>query len=308
MLFVVEKIVKRLTWLILLAFPALVLAQDVPEPAGSAEVVPTTAVDEASQESGAAPQEAGDEAGDEAGQPDGKEGEGGEKNLEDLIGLLCCCGFWSVIPIVLLIIFLVRRANAKKRTETLSGVAAELNLEFSPVGEESLKVQLGQFPLLNKGRKGQLTNVCVGGTDEVELRIFDYRYITGYGRNRRVHRQTVVAMQSALLNLPEFRMRPERMFDRVGQMLGLQDIDFEEHLAFSQQFVLQSDMAEQTREFFDNALLDFFAARSGWSFETRSGSFIVYRPRKLVEPAEFKSVFEDGFGCFTALRERLERS
>ena len=65
MLFVVEKIVKRLTWLILLAFPALVLAQDVPEPAGTAEVVPTTAVDEASQESGAAPQEAGDEAGDE---------------------------------------------------------------------------------------------------------------------------------------------------------------------------------------------------------------------------------------------------
>jgi len=301
MLFVVEKIVKRLTWLILLAFPALILAQDVPEPAGTAEVVPTTAVDEASQESGAAPQE----AGDEAGQPDEKEGEGGEKNLN---GLLCCCGGWIVIPIVLLIIFLVRRANAKKRTETLSGVAAELNLEFSPVGEESLKVQLGQFPLLNKGRKGQLTNVCVGGTDEVELRIFDYRYITGYGKNRRVHRQTVVAMQSALLNLPEFRMRPERMFDRVGQMLGLQDIDFEEHLAFSQQFVLQSDMAEQTREFFDSVLLDFFAARSGWSFETRSGSFIVYRPKKLVEPAEFKSVFEDGFGVFTALRERLERS
>ncbi|HCK53066.1 MAG TPA: hypothetical protein DIC23_07600, partial [Planctomycetaceae bacterium] len=236
------------------------------------------------------------------------EGEGGEKNLENLIGGLFCCGGWIVIPIVLLIIFLVRRANAKKRTETLSGVAAELNLEFSPVGEESLKVQLGQFPLLNKGRKGQLTNVCVGGTDEVELRIFDYRYITGYGKNRRVHRQTVVAMQSALLNLPEFRMRPERMFDRVGQMLGLQDIDFEEHLAFSQQFVLQSDMAEQTREFFDSVLLDFFAARSGWSFETRSGSFIVYRPKKLVEPAEFKSVFEDGFGCFTALRERLERS
>lgn len=304
MLFVVEKIVKRLTWLILLAFPALVLAQDVPEPAGTAEVVPTTSVDEASQESGAAPQE----AGDEAGQPDENEGEGGEKNLENLIGGLFCCGGWIVIPIVLLIIFLVRRANAKKRTETLSGVAAELNLEFSPVGEESLKVQLGQFPLLNKGRKGQLTNVCVGGTDEVELRIFDYRYITGYGKNRRVHRQTVVAMQSALLNLPEFRMRPERMFDRVGQMLGLQDIDFEEHLAFSQQFVLQSDMAEQTREFFDSVLLDFFAARSGWSFETRSGSFIVYRPKKLVEPAEFKSVFEDGFGCFTALRERLERS
>ena len=294
---------KRLTWLILLAFPALVCAQDVSEPVDAAEAVPAATAGEADEENGGASQE----AGDEARRPEDKREAGDENKPEDLIGLLFCCGSWIVIPIILLIIFLVRRANAKKRTETLSGVAAELNLEFSPEGEESLKVQLGQFPLLNKGRKGQLTNVCVGGTDEVELRIFDYRYITGYGKNRRVLRQTVVAIQSALLNLPEFRMRPERMFDRVGQMLGLQDIDFEEHLAFSQQFVLQSDMAEQTREFFDSALLDFFAERSGWSFETRSSSFIVYRPKKLVEPTEFKSVFEDGFGCFTALRERLER-
>ena len=304
MLFVLEKIVKRLTWLILLAFPALVCAQESSEPPGDAEVVPAVTAVEADEESGGAPQEAGDAARHQDEQGKGVD----ENNPEDLFGPLVCCGLWSVIPIILVVIFLIRRANAKERTQTLSGIAAELNLEFSPVGEESLKVQLGEFPLLNKGRKGQLTNVCVGGTDEVELWIFDYRYITGFGRSRRVHKQTVVAMQSALLNLPEFRMRPERMFDRVGQMLGLQDIDFEEHLAFSQQFVLQSDRAEQTREFFDSTLLDFFATRSGWSFETQSGSFIVYRPRTLVEPTEFKSVFEDGFGCFTALRERLERS
>ena len=304
MLFVLENIVKRLTWLILLAFPALVCAQEGSEPPGDTEVVPAVTAGEDDEKSGDAPQEPG--GADR--QQDEKEKDVDEDNPADWPGLLACCGLWGMIPIILVIIFLIRRANAQKRTQTLSGIAAELNLEFSPVGDESLGMQLGQFPLLNKGRKGQLTNVCVGGTDEVELRIFDYRYTTGSGRNRRVHRQTVVAMQSALLNLPEFRMRPERMFDRAGQMLGLQDIDFEEHLAFSQQFVLQSDMAEQTREFFDNTLLDFFATRSGWSFETQSGSFIVYRPRKLVEPTEFKSVFEDGFSCFTALRDRLERS
>ncbi len=146
---------KRLTWLILLAFPALVCAQDVSEPAGDAEVVPAATAGEADEQSGGVPEEAGEEAGDEAGQPDDKRGAGDENNREDLMGLLFCCGGWIVIPIILLIIFLVRRANAKKRTETLSGVAAELNLEFSPEGEESLKVQLGQFPLLNKGRKGQ---------------------------------------------------------------------------------------------------------------------------------------------------------
>ena len=287
---------KRLTWLMLLVIPSLAGAQDRAAPAAGGDVAPATAA----SETDAPVPEAVDVPADE---PDG-----GDQEKREWIGPLGCCGIWGVLPAVILVIFLVRRANARKRTELLSAVAAELNLEFHSDGDQALQLQLAEFPLMNKGRKGQLTNVCAGGTDEVRLWIFDYRFFTGHGKHRRVHRQTVVAMESAALNLPEFRMRPERMFDRVGQMLGLQDIDFEDHLEFSQQFVLQSEMAEMTRDFFDSRLLDFFASRPGWSCETRSGSFIVYRPRQLVDPTDFQAAFEDGFGCFTALRDRLERS
>jgi len=294
-MFVVERMVKRLTWLMLLVIPSMAWAEDGAEPAADRDADPPAAAvsDPDLPEPKADPRPVED--------PD-------QPDMEPWLGLVLCCGFWSVIPIVILIIFLARRANARKRTEALSSVAAELNLEFHPDGDEALQLQLAAFPLMNKGRKGKLTNVCAGGTDEVRLWIFDYRFITGHGKHRRVHRQTAVAMESAELNVPEFRMRPERMFDRVGQMLGLQDIDFEGHLQFSQQFVLQSEMAEATRDFFDVGLLDFFADRPGWSFETRAGSFVVYRPRQLVEPAEFQAAFEDGFACFTALRDRLERS
>ena len=301
-----EKTVKRLTWLMLLVIPSMAWAQDDAQPAGDREAdSPAAAVSdtdlplaEVAEVDGLAVAEP--DQPDQPDQPDRDDPNG-------WIGLVLCCGFWTVIPVIILIIFLVRRANARQRTETLSGVAGELNLEFHPDGDEALKLQLAEFPLMNKGRKGKLTNVCAGGTDEVRLWIFDYRFITGHGKHRRVHGQTVIAMESALLSVPEFRMRPERMFDRVGQMLGLQDIDFEEHLQFSQQFVLQSEMAEATREFFDDGLLDFFAGRPGWSFETRAGSFVVYRPRQLVDPSEFQGAFEDGFACFTALRDRLER-
>jgi hypothetical protein len=296
--------VRRLTWLMLLVIPSVVWAQDTPQPAADNDADPSAAAvsdtDLTEPKAAKADSLPVKDLG-QADQPD-------QPDTESLIGLVLCCGFWSVIPVVILVIFLVRRGNARKRTETLSSVAAELDLEFHPDGDEALQLQLSEFPLMNKGRKGQLTNVCAGGTDEVRLWIFDYRFITGHGKHRRVHRQTAVAMESAVLDVPEFRMRPERMFDRVGQMLGLQDIDFEGHLQFSQQFVLQSEMAEATRDFFDTGLLDFFADRPGWSFETRAGSFVVYRPRQLVEPTEFQAVFENGFACFTALRDRLERS
>ena len=59
MLFVLENIVKRLTWLILLAFPALVCAQEGSEPPGDTEVVPAVTAGEDDEKSGDAPQEPG---------------------------------------------------------------------------------------------------------------------------------------------------------------------------------------------------------------------------------------------------------
>ena len=299
LMFLMEKTVRRLTWLMLVVIPSMVWAQDTPQPTADKDAdPPAAAVSDADLPVKDLEQPDPADAADEADEAD----------EEGWLGLIICCGFWTLFPVLILIIYLVRRANARKRTEALSSVAAELKLDFHPDGDEALHLALSEFPLMNKGRKGQLTNVCAGGTDEVRLWIFDYRFITGHGKHRRVHRQTAVAMESAVLDVPEFRMRPERMFDRVGQMLGLQDIDFEGHLQFSQQFVLQSEMAEATRDFFDTGLLDFFAGRPGWSFETRVGSFVAYRPRQLVEPTEFQAAFEDGFACFTALRDRLERS
>jgi len=296
--------VKRLPWLILLVMPCWAWAQQAAEPAAGVDEPP--AVSEAAQ----APTTSDEEHGDENGEDDQPPGPGGQQDPEEaagLIGLCCCCGFSTLIPLLMLASYLIRKANEKKRTETLSKIASELGLEFQPDGDPDLQSQLATFALMNKGRGRRLTNVCTGGTDEVRLWIFDYSFITGFGKNRRVRRQTVVALESAQLLLPEFHMRPEQVLDRVSQMVGLQDINFEQHLRFSSRFVLQSKLSDATREFFDDDLLDFFADRPGISIETQSRLFIVYRSRKLADPADFRTVFEDGFTHFMALRERLER-
>ncbi len=304
---------KRLSWLMLLVVPSLLWAQDAPEPAGDGDVAPAAAVSD-SGDGATGPTEAADGPVDDP-HDGGRAGDGEDVKLkwEGLIGTCCCCGFGGLVLVSPLIIFLKYRANSKKRatkrTETVSGLAAELSLDFHPDGNEELQRQLAGFALLRHG--GQLTNICAGGTDELRLWICDCKYTVhshDIEQNATVHRQTVVMMKSDLLKLPEFRMRPEQMLDRVGQMLGLQDIDFEDHLQFSQQFVLQSDMAEATRDFFDTELLDFFAERPGYSFETRSGSFIVYRPGDFVTPDKFQAFFEEGFRYYTALCERLERN
>ncbi len=297
--------VKRLPWLILLVMPCCAWAQQAADPAAGVDESP------AASEAAQAPTTSDDEHGEEHGEDEQPPGPGGQQDPEEAASLIgvccCCCGFSTLLPILMLASFLIRVANDKKRTETLSKIASELGLEFQPDGDPALQSQLATFALMNKGRGRRLTNVCTGGTDEVQLWIFDYSFITGFGKNRRVRRQTVVALESAQLRLPEFHMRPEQVLDRVSQMVGLQDINFEQHLRFSSRFVLQSNLSDTIREFFDNDLLDFFADRPGISIETQSRLFIVYQSRKLADPADFRTVFEDGFTYFMALRERLER-
>ena len=294
-----KESVGRLPWLVLLVMPCSAWAQQAMDPPAVGDV-PSAASGDAP-----APPPVDDEPGEgEQLPPDGQRE---AEEAAGVVGVCCCCGFSILIPLLLPSIYLIRRVNDRKRTEALSKVALELGLDFQPDEDQELQSQFAEFALMQKGRGRKLTNVCTGGTDEVRLWIFDYRFVTGYGKNRRVHRQTVTAMESGQLRLPGFHLRPEEVIDRVSQMVGLRDINFEQHLRFSSQFVLQSDGSDETHEFFDNDLLDFFADRPGISIETRPQLFIVYQSRKLATPADFRKVFEDGFTFFMALRKRIER-
>ena len=297
-----KESVGRLPWLVLLVVPCSAWAQQAMDPPAVGDVPPAAAGD------APAPPAVDDEPGEGEQLPPGGQREA-EEEAAVVVGVCCCCGFsiLILIPLLLLSIYLIRRANDRKRTEALSKIALELGLDFQPDGDQELQSQFAGFDLAQKGRGRTLTNVCTGGTDEVRLWIFDYRFVTGYGKNRRVRSQTVTALESGQLRLPEFHLRPEEVIDRVSQLVGLRDINFEQHHRFSSQFVLQSKVSDETHEFFDNDLLDFFADRPGISIETRPQLFIIYQSRKLATPHDFRKVFEDGFTYFMALRERIER-
>ena len=291
--------VGRLPWLVLLVMPCSAWAQQAIDSPAVGDVPPAASGDDL------APPPPDDEQGE--GEDFPPDGQREAEEAAGVVGVCCCCGFSILIPLLLSLIYLVRRMNDRKRTEALSKVALELGLEFQSDGDQELQSQFAGFALMQKGRGRKLINVCTGCTDEVRLWIFDYRFVTGYGKNRRVRSQTVTALESEQLGLPEFHLRPEEVIDRVSQMVGLRDINFEQHHRFSGQFVLQSNVSDETHEFFDNDLLDFFADRPGISIETRPQLFIIYQSRKLATPADFRKVFEDGFTYFLALRERIER-
>ena len=187
---------------------------------------------------------------------------------------------------------------AKKRRETIQEHAEAMGLTFFPDGDSELMNRLSLFKLFSQGRGRKMTNLIQGDSGEVSIAIFDYQYTTGSGKQSQTYSQSVVALQSNQLVCPDFTIRPENLFDKIGGALGFQDIDFESHPLFSKSFVLQSSDEKAIRQYFDQSVLDFFAAKPGISVEAQSGTLFFYRSGRKIQPEQIKDNLAQAYEIF----------
>jgi len=211
------------------------------------------------------------------------------------------------VAFILAVAFSIVHHIEKKRTAALIAVASELGLEFSATKDDKLLEGMQIFSLFNRGHSRKMKNVMKAETETANLTIFDYLYTTGGGNSSRTHAQTVVAMESEALNIPNIKLRPEGFFDRVGSALGFQDIDFESHAEFSKSFVLQGQDEGAVRAFFDTELLDFFTEKQGSYVESVPGVFIFFRGGGRRKPQQIREIMDEGFAVYTALTQRMTR-
>jgi len=222
--------------------------------------------------------------------------------MEVLIPILILVG---VAALIVSIIFAAKHFE-KKRREALESAAEEMGLAFLPEGDQTIHSQVASFGLFNLGRARKMTNLISGSTDEVQIALFDYKYVTGSGKHQATHTQTVASLQSNQLRVPVFTMRAESMFDKIGSALGYQDIDFESHPEFSRMFVLKGENEPQIREFFSPEVLEFFETQNGTSVEARPGAIILYRPGKRVKPDQIKDLLSQAYGVFGVMVDKKE--
>ena len=215
----------------------------------------------------------------------------------------------AVIVGIVLAIFFIYKKREKVRTEKLTKIFQELGLPFQaavdPVRLESLSV----FPLMNIGRGKQLTNVVSVEGPDSHIAVFDYRYVTGGGDDRKVRKQTVMSVESTSLVHPAFNLRPEGFWSKVGAAFGGQDIDFVEHPDFSGKYVLKGESEEEVRIYMDTMLLDFFTAQDKICCEAREGTILYYHRyiRVDADAEQLQKFMEEGMGVFKELLARQSR-
>ena len=210
---------------------------------------------------------------------------------------------FTIIGIVFLIIFvglliLIFWRMGKKRTEQFALISAELKLNFFPKGSTSLFERLKPFHLFSQGWSRKIKNLMEGEANKVELAIFDYQYTTGGGEHSQTNRQSILFFHSPKLCLPDFNLRPENVFHKIGGAFGYKDIDFETHPIFSKSYLLRGDNEAAIRGLFNNELLNFIQSQKKISIEGSGNQLIFYRHKNRVKPEEVESFMEEGFQVF----------
>jgi len=189
------------------------------------------------------------------------------------------------------------------RAEQLDQIAFDLDMKFSPRDDWGLINYLEDFKLFRRGFSKRISNIIHGQEEmlNLDIYIFDYRYTISTGNSARVVRQTVFFIQSRKLGLPSFFMRPEHIFHRIGEYLGMQDIDFEEHPSFSRNYLLRGDDEEYIRASVNEPFLRFFSIEKNWYLEGVNYYLIFYRRGKRLKPDQIKSFFNKGLEIYKLL-------
>lgn len=196
----------------------------------------------------------------------------------------------------------------KQRTAEIQQLAHHLNYDFQEKETFNSLPLLKDFALFKRGFGKKITNVLHHNDEwnQIDNKIFDYKFAISTGNSTRIFRQTVFFIQSKKLGLPNFWLKPEKFFHRIGNYLGLtQDIDFEEFPEFSKNYLLQGEDEELTRYIMNNELLQFFSLNKGWYIEGINYYLIIYKWNTLFAPIHIEELIRNGKSIFEMLKEDL---
>ncbi len=194
--------------------------------------------------------------------------------------------FAATFLIVIVFVILYQKKKERERTEAMRQVASFLQWNFADAVPWNMIANLDSFTLFNQGHSKQVKNFMYGEANGVKAAMFDYVYVTGSGKNRTTHFQTVTYLESANLRAPYFSLRPEGFFTKIMTAFGYQDIDFGQRPEFSKKYLLRGQDEIAIRQSFNDQLLSFFETYQGTSVDAGNNQLFVFRANYRCQPQE----------------------
>ncbi len=214
-----------------------------------------------------------------------------------------------LIIVAIIVLVVLGHQQAEKRKKALAAWAGSRGLSFEPSNDHGMDERYPSFACLKKGDNRYAYNVMEGRAAERPVCAFDYHYEThstdsdGH-RTTHNHHFSAVIVEAGLPLKPLF-IRTEHFFDKVGEFLGFDDIDFES-TEFSKEFCVKSPDRRWAFDVLQQSTMEFLLEAPRFALEFQHRQVIAYR-EKTFAPADFEAALEVIKGVLERLPEYLLR-
>src|SRR5688572_21118669 len=118
-------------------------------------------------------------------------------------------------------VIVIALVAAAKRRKALAELAQRIGFTFEADADDgdAAAARYGGFDPFGRGRSRRASNLLRGRRGDVEFELFDYRFTTGSGKNKRTHRYGIVAAHVPM-HFHQLRIRPEGIFDKLVSFAG----------------------------------------------------------------------------------------
>lgn len=179
---------------------------------------------------------------------------------------------------------------ARKRRELLSAWAGKAGLAFNEGRDDRFRDRFPAFSALRSGDQNRYAyNIMTGAWGDRPLTAFDYHYETT-STDSKGDRRTTSHMFSAIIlgsgvTLDTLTIRPEGFLDRIGSLLGFEDINFES-AEFSRRFRVSAERRKWAFDVLHPRAIEFLLAQPPFSLQMDRAQIIVWNGR-VWAPDEF---------------------
>jgi hypothetical protein len=215
-----------------------------------------------------------------------------------ILAPLCLMAVIGTIGAVALVIAFV---TERSRRDGFRGLARELKFKFFEEGRLSVVSPLRGFQIFDAGHLPTVLNHLRGLRDDAEVDIFDYRGSAGRGRYEKYWTHTVLSARVGGMNVPHFRIIPRHFLDKIGNLLGFQDVTFDSHPQFSRMYLLKGKGEKALRRLFSPNVLEYFEDHPGLKIYGFSDRFVFYASGRL-SVSRMRDFVAEGFAVLDVVR------
>jgi len=197
--------------------------------------------------------------------------------------------FFVAFAALALFIFLYQRRKERERTQQMQMAAGLLGWQFAENVPLDFIAGLESFALFSQGHSKQIKNMMYGEASGIKAAVFDYVYVTGSGKHRATHYQSVVYLEPRNLSIPFFSLRPENLLHKLFTVFGYQDIDFGQRPGFSQSYILRGHDELAIRQTFNDRLLSFYENYPGTCTDGGGNQLLLFRSSHRFQQQEIQN-------------------